>query len=556
MPNTAATPSEPPVLTASDEAAHSADVDALIVFSRPDSPSEPDGSGTETASRRPGRSLPLRSRPQVQERDEDAPAPPLLVAPTGRGGFPAEARTHLETVLATLRAVGKAEEVIRVAAVPGVKAPLVTVVGLGDGDDDEALSPDRLRLCAGAAIRTLAGRPRVGVLPPTSTPEALGALAEGAALGAYDFTHHRSKAPGAHTHPPTAVRLLGLNPRDGAVKTALHRASALARSVAWARDLVNTSPNELYPQAFADAVTARVQHLPGRTPLSVTVMDEAELREGGYGGIIGVGQGSVHPPRLVVLRYRPRAAAAHLAYVGKGVTFDSGGLCIKPANSMPTMKSDMAGAAAVAGAVLAAAELDLSVSVTGILALAENMPSGTAQRPGDVVTMGNGTTVEIINTDAEGRLVLADAMCLAQEEDPEAIVDIATLTGAAIVALGKRTAAVLANDEELQGEVAGAATRVGEPIWPMPIAQEIRATMDSQVADLKHTGEVGSGGVMVGAAFLREFAGQDADGDPIPWAHLDIAGPAYNEGSAYGFTPKGATGYGVRTLVALAEGRV
>lgn len=547
MPTAATTPNLTPGLSADDGAAPAADVDALVLFSRPAQPPTPS----------PGRGKPGRRGRRGTDRaaEEDTPRPATLVLPKGNAGLSDAARRHLDAALAALRAVGKAEEVIRLAAVPGVHAPLVTVVGLGEGDETEFLSPDRLRVCAGAALRHLVGRPRVAVVLPSAEPAAVAAVAEGAAMGAYDFTRHRSKAPKPHAQPPAQIRLLGVNPRDGAANAAVDRAAVVARAVAWARDLVNTSPNELYPESFADAVVERAATLPGRTALSVSVLDERELRDEGFGGIIGVGQGSVHPPRMVVLRYRPRAAAAHLAYVGKGITFDSGGLCIKPAGSMISMKDDMAGAAAVAAAVLAIAELGVAVSITGVLTLAENMPSGNAQRPGDVVTMGNGTTVEVINTDAEGRMVLADGLCLAQREDPEAVVDIATLTGAAIVALGKRTAAVLANDEELQGEVTSAATSAGEPIWPMPIAQEIRGTMDSLVADLKHTGETGSAGVMVGAAFLREFAGQDEDGAALPWAHLDIAGPAYNEGSAYGFTPKGGTGYGVRTLVRLAEGR-
>ncbi len=552
MPNPAPTSSGTPLLVAAEDTADSANVDALILFSRPagEHDEKKADNGGKPARRRGRRGAGDQLDAQVQGLPQTA----VLVLPKS-DGLAQEARRHLENALAGLRAMGKAEEVTRIAAVPGIAAPLVVVVGLGDGDDAQALSPDRLRLCAGAAVRHVTGRFEVGVLVPTEEPAAVAAIAEGAALGAYDFVHHRSQAPKPHTQPPHQIRLLGLPAGDRTVQAALAQATVLSRAVAWARDLVNTGPNELYPQSFADAVTTRAATLSGKHAVDVTVMDEQELRKGGFGGIIGVGQGSAHPPRIVVLRYRPRDATAHLAYVGKGITFDSGGLCIKPATSMPTMKNDMAGAAAVAAAVLAAAELGLPVSLTGVLTLAENMPSGTAQRPGDVVTMGNGTTVEIINTDAEGRMVLADGLCVAQREQPEALIDVATLTGAAIVALGHRTAAVLANDDALQGEVASAATSVGEPIWPMPIAVEIRAGMDSIVADLKHTGEPGAGGIMVGAAFLREFVGQDEEGTALPWAHLDIAGPAFNDKTAYGFTPKGGTGYGVRTLVALAQGR-
>jgi len=267
---------------------------------------------------------------------------------------------------------------------------------------------------------------------------------------------------------------------------------------------------------------------------------------------VGVGMGSAHPPRIVTFRYDPPRATARLAFVGKGITFDSGGLCLKPPTSMIAMKNDMAGAAAVVAAGQAIADLGLPVAVSGWLCVAENMPSGTAQRPGDVVRMRDGQTVEVINTDAEGRLVLADGLCLASETQPDFIVDVATLTGAAIIALGRRTAAVLANDDEVQAQVCQAATQAGESVWPMPIVEEIRPDLKSTVADLKHTGD-SVGGCMIGAAFLREFVGATDDDEPIPWAHVDIAGPSYNDSKPYGYTPKGATGFGVRTLVALAE---
>jgi len=241
--------------------------------------------------------------------------------------------------------------------------------------------------------------------------------------------------------------------------------------------------------------------------------------------------------------------------VGKGITFDSGGLCLKPPASMLTMKSDMAGAAAVAATVLAVAELRLPVAVTGYLALAENMPGSNAQRPGDVVTMRGGRTVEIIDTDAEGRMVLGDALALASEKYPDAIVDIATLTGAQVLSLGHRIAAVMANDEDLRGALQTAADSAGEQLWPMPLPEEMRPSLDSQVADLSHKGDR-MGGMLTAGLFLREFVGSrrgDA-GAPIPWAHLDIAGPSFNDSGAYGYTPKGGTGYGVRTMLSLVEG--
>ena len=302
----------------------------------------------------------------------------------------------------------------------------------------------------------------------------------------------------------------------------------------------------VFSQSFADSVKARASESPAK--VAIRVLDEKALAKGGFGGIVGVGQGSANPPRIVELAWKPARAKASLALVGKGITFDSGGLCIKPAAGMPTMKSDMAGAAAVAATVFAVAELGLPVAVTGYLCLAENMPSGTAQRPGDVVTMRNGTTVEIIDTDAEGRMVLGDGICLAGEAKPDAIVDIATLTGAQMVALGARVAGIMANEDGFRDRVRAAADVAGEAAWPMPLPTDLRGQLDSGVADLAHKGERW-GGMLTAGLFLKEFVGEG-----IPWAHIDIAGPSFNEGSAWGRTPKGGTGYGVATLLSLAEG--
>ena len=316
----------------------------------------------------------------------------------------------------------------------------------------------------------------------------------------------------------------------------------LAAAVHATRDLVNTSPLDLFPEAFADAAKAAAKG----TKVKVQVLDEKALAAGGYGGILAVGQGSARPPRLVKLTYAPARAKRSVALVGKGITFDSGGLSIKPAAGMEAMKSDMAGAAAVLHTVLAAAALELPVKVTGWLCLAENMPSGTAQRPSDVITQKGGTTVEVLNTDAEGRLVLADGLVAAVEEKPDVVVDIATLTGAQLVALGPRVSAVMGT-EDARGAVLTAAARAGEAFWPMPLPEELRASLDSTVADLKNIGER-FGGMLVAGLFLREFVGD------TPWAHLDIAGPAFNEGAEHGPTPKGGTGVGVATMLALLEG--
>ena len=315
------------------------------------------------------------------------------------------------------------------------------------------------------------------------------------------------------------------------------------------RDLVNTPPNALYPESFVGVVRARIKS--SHAKLDVTVHEPDALAEMGCGGIVGVGQGSSRGPRIMELHHRPRHASGHVAFVGKGITFDTGGLCLKPPASMLAMKSDMAGAAAVAGAVLAAARLKLPVAVSGYLCLAENMPSSTAQRPSDVVTMRNGTTVEIIDTDAEGRMVLGDGLCLAVESGADAILDIATLTGACIVALGPRVAGVMSNDESVNERVFAAANAAGEAMWPLPLPDDLRPKLESATADLQHKGDQW-GGALTAGLFLREFVARP-DADPVPWAHLDIAGPSFNEGGPYGSTPKGGTGFGMATLLAFAE---
>jgi leucyl aminopeptidase len=281
--------------------------------------------------------------------------------------------------------------------------------------------------------------------------------------------------------------------------------------------------------------------------VDVEVLDEKALAKGGYGGILGVGQGSVRPPRLVRISYRPARAVKHIAFVGKGITFDSGGLSLKPNDAMVTMKCDMAGAAAVLTAVVAIAKLAPKVAVTAYGALAENMPSGSAQRPSDVLTIYGGKTVEVLNTDAEGRLVMADALVRAGEDEPDLIVDVATLTGACVVALGTRVSGIMANDDDLLARLRETSERAGDAMWPLPLPGELREKLDSAVADIANIGERWGGALSAGV-FLKEFVGEN-----IKWAHLDIAGPAFNEGSPYGYTPKGGTGAAVRTLVQIAQ---
>ncbi|MGW5373190.1 leucyl aminopeptidase [Streptomyces sp. NPDC004009] len=454
----------------------------------------------------------------------------------------------LAGVLETLGASGAEGELTKLPAPSGFKAPLVVAVGLGaEPEKDAGYDAEALRQAAGVAARALTGARKAAFALPVDGPGAIGAIGEGVLLGAYSFDTYKESAKDARARngkaPLAEATVLGGKPRDAAHKGAVARAVAVSEELNRARDLVNMPPNDLTPQAFA----AIAQGAAKEHGLKVQVLDEKALVKGGYGGIMGVGGGSAAAPRLVKLSYSHPKADKHLALVGKGITYDSGGISLKPAGHNETMKCDMSGAAAVFAAVVTAARLDLRVNVTGWLALAENMPSGTAVRPGDVLRMYSGKTVEVLNTDAEGRLVLADALWAASQEAPDAIVDVATLTGAMVLALGSRTFGVMSNDEAFRSAVHEAAEEVGEPAWQMPLPEHLRKGMDSSVADIANMGERMGGGLVAGL-FLREFVGEG-----ITWAHLDIAGPAFNEGGPFGYTPKGGTGSAVRTLVRLAE---
>ncbi|MGX1370578.1 leucyl aminopeptidase [Streptomyces canus] len=455
---------------------------------------------------------------------------------------------RLAGVLETLGASGAEGEVTKLPAPSGVKAPLVVAVGLGaEPEKDSSFAPEALRKAAGVAARALTGSKKAAFVLPLGDAADLGAVAEGVLLGAYSFDAYKEhgKDPKAKNGkaPLAEATLLGGKPRDAAYKAALARAVAVCEELNRARDLINMPPNDLNPEAFAAVVQAAGKE----HGIKVQVLDVKALEKGGYGGILGVGAGSASGPRLVKLSYTSSKAKKHLALVGKGITYDSGGISLKPAGHNETMKCDMSGAAAVFAAVVSAARLGLEVNVTGWLALAENMPSGSATRPGDVLRMYSGKTVEVLNTDAEGRLVLADALWAASAEKPDAIVDVATLTGAMMLALGSRTFGIMANDDAFRTAVHEAAEEVGEPAWPMPLPEHLRKGMDSPTADIANMGERMGGGLVAGL-FLREFVGEG-----IPWAHLDIAGPAFNDGGPFGYTPKGGTGSAVRTLVRLAE---
>jgi leucyl aminopeptidase len=454
----------------------------------------------------------------------------------------AKAVRWLKAALSAVGATGAREEVVRLPAPAGSASPLVVATGLGAAG--RTYDAEVVRRAVGAATRSLTGLRTAVIALPVATAEQAGPVAEGALIGAYEFRSFRHASTSDHPPALRTVILAGPATADRGVRAITTRARTIAEAVTRARDLVNTPASHLRPKELAAAAV----ELGEAAGLDVDVLDERALKRGGYGGILGVGQGSANPPRLVRIAYRPKRPRAHVALVGKGITFDSGGLSIKPPLGMEWMKSDMGGAAAVIAATVAIARLGLPVSVTAYAPLAENLPSGSATRPSDVLTMYGGRTVEVLNTDAEGRLVLADAIVRAGEDEPDLIVDIATLTGAQITALGTRVAGVMGNDDAARTLVQEAAARAGEQSWPMPLPDELRRGLDSSIADLTNHDPSRMGGMLVGGLFLRDFVGEGRR-----WVHLDIAGPAWNGTEAYGYTPRGGTGYGVRTLVSLVE---
>jgi leucyl aminopeptidase len=465
---------------------------------------------------------------------EDGPvAPPVTAAVLNRVG------ADLAALAGGGRFTGKLDDVLLLPGYGALAAPAVLLVGVGP---DDGRDPETLRRAAAVAVAA-AGKAatlaialhRAGDPPET----ALAAVAEGTLLAAYRFQRHKS-AP----DPDLAAATL-LVDGDRSLATAepvLHRAGVAARATLAARDLVNEPASRINPATLA-AEAVRQAEAAG---LEHRVLTGPALRRGGFGAVVAVGAGSATAPRLVELRYRPARAGRHVALVGKGVTFDTGGIDLKRGAGMDNMKDDMAGAAAVLAAVTAAAELGLPTAVTAILPLVENMPGGSAMRPGDVVTTRNGVTVEVTNTDAEGRLILADGLALAAEARPDAILDLATLTGSVVHGLGLGCTGVFGNTPTLTAEVLEAAARAGELACELPLIEDYRRFLDSEVADLVNaTGEPGDS--VQAALFLREFVAG------IPWAHLDIAGPATAKEARY-YQPKGASGWGVRTLLTFLEG--
>lgn len=453
---------------------------------------------------------------------------PTLSAPTGYD--------WVTDALVALGAKGAADELVRLPGRDGVR--MIAVAGVGS-----SVSPDALRLAAGSALRQLTDAESVEIAIPVADASEAAAVLEGAALGAYRYNEYR-------TEPRRPVASIALRTDLTEDQIGLGRICSVVAAVARTKDLVNAAPADLSPEAFAE-IAATTAAAAG---VAATVLGEDDLRAEGYGGILAVGQGSTRGPRLVKLEYTPTDATFRLALVGKGITFDSGGLSLKPGASMVGMKTDMAGAAAVLSAITALAEQQVPISVTGWLCLAENMPSGSALRPNDVLRMRGGTTVEVVNTDAEGRLVLADALVAAGEEHPDAIVDVATLTGAQRVALGTRISGLM-GDADLVEQVRAAAADVDESVWPMPLPSYLKSLLRSDVADLANA-KLGTAvpGMLLAGVFLQSFiATREGTEERIPWAHLDIASPADNTEAGWGFTAPGPTGVAVRTLIRLGE---
>ncbi len=436
-------------------------------------------------------------------------------------------------LLAHQEAKGEPGEIVSAPMRLGDGLTELLLFGVGDG------GTDALRTAGAAVARRCRGRAdAVAGVPSGSDDDAVAAFAEGMLLASYDFRI------GTPPKRPGAEKITIVTSAEAAVE----RGATVAGAVAVARDLANTPSREKSPQWLAE----QAARLAAESGLTVRVRDEEELAAGGFGGLIAVGSGSARPPRLIELAYEPAAGAAdaagaagrHVVLVGKGITFDSGGLSLKPNDGMKTMKTDMAGGAAVIGVMTALRALGVPVKVTGLIAAAENMPSGSSMRPGDVIRHYGGTTSEVLNTDAEGRLVLADALAYADAAlDPSVVVDIATLTGAAKIALGLQYAAMYATDDDLAARLRAAGEASGDRVWRMPLDAEYRQALDSDVADVANIGRGGFGaGSITAALFLREFTGDR------PWVHLDVAGPA-RAASDDGEITRGATGFGVRLLL-------
>lgn len=436
---------------------------------------------------------------------------------------------------------GKHEQVLELPSLRLLPAGRVALIGVGPKRELD-LARLRAYVATGARMASTGNhRSAALLLPEKAGVDPLRAAGEGAALGSYRYTKYLT----GDRAPKTPLDRLSVFKPDGRALAAEKRAFELGvqvgGAVGIARDAVNEPPNELYPEKLAELCRQVAQ----RGKLKIKVLDKKGILQAGMKLHYAVGQGSVHEPRFIHLSYVPKNAKKKLVFVGKGLTFDSGGLCIKPAPGMGEMKSDMGGAAAVVGLMAAVAAVKPGVEVHGIIGSAENMPDGAAYRPGDVFGSLDGKTVEIVNTDAEGRLVLADALTYASRLEPDLIIDAATLTGACVVALGKTCSGYYAADDKLARRLEAAAGEAGESFWRLPLLEELRDQLKSDVADLKHTGERW-GGSITAALFLREFVGD------VPWIHCDIAGPVLAD-RARGVVPKGGTGHAALTFLRFVE---
>jgi leucyl aminopeptidase len=466
----------------------------------------------------------------------------ILVVPVFEGPEPGPGvkETRLLDAYVASKLTGKKGENLLVTRGRGDRfaADAVLLVGVGAKDAFDVVAMRRsLGRVAGSLRRfgTVATTFALA-LDARRAPDAVQAAAEGLGLGAYRFDRYRT-TPQPHG-PLSKITVLGSARWDvKAMRAAVKRADVIVDAVCWARDLVNTPAGDMPPAEIA----REAQKMAKEVGLTCKVWTEAQLKSGGFGGIIGVGQGSVNPPRMIELSYTGDGRATPIALTGKGIAFDSGGLSIKPAEGMETMKDDMGGAASIMATMKAIARLKPKINVIAVIPSSENMPSGSAQKPGDVITHYGGTTSEVLNTDAEGRLILADSLAYLAEKQPQLIIDTATLTGACMVALGTDIAGAMGNDDLLAREVVAAGAAVGEPIWQLPLHPDYRKLIDSNVADIKNIGKRW-GGAITAAWFLAEFVGE------TPWVHLDIAGPAFSD-SGTDIGPKGATGVPVRTLV-------
>jgi leucyl aminopeptidase len=468
----------------------------------------------------------------------------LLVVPvfTGRELGPGADRIDdaLDDFMSEADFDGKRGEMLAVPTRGRVHARAAYLLGVGDRDSFDLAAVRR----AGALI---ARRARKVISVATTVLDAVPgdvdraaaaqAFAEGVVLGSYQFWRYKSDGKPSRLEEVTVVTRGGARVRAG-----LERGARIGEAVAWARDLINEPAAAKSPEHVAD-LARKVARASG---LKCKVFAGEQLERERMGGVLGVGNGSSRPPRFVRLEYAPAGARHTVAFVGKGVVFDSGGLSIKTAGGMETMKTDMSGAAAVIAAMSALRDLGIKTRVIGYVPLVENMPSGHAMRPGDVLKMRNGKTVEVLNTDAEGRLILADALSLADEEGADAIIDLATLTGAVTVALGEKIAGLMGSNDEWVEQVEDAAERAGERVWHLPLPEDYRRNLDSEIADLRNISSGGGAGTLTAGLFLKEFTGSR------PWVHLDIAGAARASGDD-GEVSKGGTGYGVRTLLELAR---